>query len=236
MAAIRRHLTHLAVLFVLALVATSCGGSSADPVDAAPAVADSAPETTITEPPSTEAPDDSMDMEDEEMHGTDEEGHEDEEDEVHEDEGHEDEGHEDEGHEDEGHGDEGDGEAQEVPEDARVVFVFMNEYGYEPADFSATPGETVVYRIMNTGDLPHEFRLSNAHRVEEHIASGHEGHGEEGEGGHHEADGDIAVELEPGLSTELVVTFPMDESIYTMVVCLIPEHYERGMHSELTYS
>lgn len=235
MAAMRTHLARFAALFVFALIAASCGGSSADPVDAASPAADAVTESTTLAPPTTEAPDDTMDDGMEDGHETDDtdgaEDHEGDDTEGHEDEFHDDEGHDDEGQEDDGHSDEG--EMVEVPEDARVEFVFMNEYGYEPEVFTAKPGETVVYRIMNTGFFPHEFRLSNAHRVEEHIESGHEGHGEEG--GHHGDHGDIVLELEPGRSGELVVTYPMDETLYTLVVCLLPDHYEQGMHTTLTY-
>ena len=248
MASLRKHLAFFAVLFAFGLVAASCGGSAAEPADAAPAATEAVTDTTVTEPPATEAPvetvapeDDHDDAEDDDHADDDmddmddmDDGHTDDDD--HDDDGHDDDGHDDDGHDDDGHDDDGhdDGETVEVPEDARVVFVFMNEYGFEPEEFTATPGETVVYRIVNTGFLPHEFRLSNAHRVEEHIESGHEGHGEDG--GHHAEDGDVLVELEPGDSTELVVTFPMDMSVFTTVVCLLPDHYEKGMHAELSYS
>jgi uncharacterized cupredoxin-like copper-binding protein len=79
---------------------------------------------------------------------------------------------------------------------------------------------------LNEGAIAHEFRLSNAHRVEEHLASGHEGHDESG--GHH-GDADVVQQLEPGDEGEVTVTFPEDVSFFTEIACLIPGHYEAGM-------
>lgn len=214
------------IAFALVLVAGACGGSSAD-VEAPDAGGDTIAVEEVTTTEAVAADDHSEEM-DEHMEGDD-----------HEESEHM-EGGEGDGHEEEGHGG-GDGnivDPEDAPEDARVVFVTMNEWGYDPQSFTAKAGETVVFRINNAGIFAHEFRLSNAHRIEEHIASGHEGHGdgdEAGEGGHHSEDGDIMIELEPGAVGELVVTFPTDTSVFTEVVCLIPDHYENGMFAELTY-
>ncbi len=81
--------------------------------------------------------------------------------------------------------------------------------------------------------MPHEFRLSNEHRIEEHLAAGHEDHDD---GGHHaEEGGDVFIEVLPGASDELTFTFPADMTLYTNIACLIEGHHEAGMHGELTY-
>jgi uncharacterized cupredoxin-like copper-binding protein len=38
-----------------------------------------------------------------------------------------------------------------------------------------------------------------------------------------------------GETGEVTVTFPTDTTLYTDVACLIPGHYEAGMHAELSY-
>ncbi|MDH3463699.1 MAG: hypothetical protein OEM32_08760 [Acidimicrobiia bacterium] len=228
----RIHLTHLAAIFAFVLGVAACGGSSADVEAPAPAGADAA----LDEGGADDGHDDEAAHDDDEaMHDDDEAAHD--EDAAHDD---------DEAtHDDEGDGHDG-GEVldgDDVPDDARVVFVTMNEWGYDPGSLDIVAGETIVFRINNAGEFEHEFRLSNAHRIEEHIASGHEGHGDEGEmaegemgeGGHHMEDGDIMIELEPGDVAELVVKFPTDMTVFTDLVCLIPDHYEEGMHTDIVY-
>lgn len=115
----------------------------------------------------------------------------------------------------------------------RVVTVVMTELAFSPASFEVTAGETITFDVRNEGSIVHEFRLSNDHRIEEHIAEGHQGHG--GDGHHGDGDGDVYIELLAGEVGTLTVTFPTDTTIYTEVACLIPGHYEAGMRGDLTY-
>ena len=130
--------------------------------------------------------------------------------------------------EDEHEGETGEGKAD------REVEVVMSEFAFEPSDFTVSAGETVKFVLHNEGAVPHEFRLSNAHRIEEHLEAGHEDHGEDG--GHHEEGGDVLIEVEAGESAELVFTFPDDATLYTEVACLLPGHYEAGMSAPLAYT
>lgn len=118
----------------------------------------------------------------------------------------------------------------------RTVEIAMTEFAFEPASLTVAAGETIEFVVTNEGVVPHEFRLSNAHRIEEHIASGHEDHGDEGEGGHHEGDADVVIEVEAGATDTVTVTFPEDATIFTEIACLLPGHYEAGMKGEVTYS
>lgn len=115
----------------------------------------------------------------------------------------------------------------------RAVEVSMTELAFTPDEFTVTAGEAVTFQVSNDGLVIHEFRLSNAHRIEEHITSGHEGH--HGGGGHHD-DADVVLELEPGETEEITVTFPEDATIFTEVACLIPGHYEGGMKAPVDYT
>lgn len=118
----------------------------------------------------------------------------------------------------------------------RTVEIAMTEFAFEPASLTVVAGETIEFVVTNEGVVPHEFRLSNAHRIEEHIASGHEDHGDEGEGGHHEGDADVVIEVEAGATDTVTVTLPEDATIFTEIACLLPGHYEAGMKGEVTYS
>ena len=117
--------------------------------------------------------------------------------------------------------------------DERVVHVTMTEFAFDPAALTVSAGETVRFVIVNEGSIPHEFRLSNTHRIEEHLASGHADHEEAG--GHHDEGGDVFIEVAAGDTDELVFTFPTDIALYADVACLIPGHYEAGMVGTLTY-
>ena len=116
----------------------------------------------------------------------------------------------------------------------RTVDIVMTDYAFEPEQLEVSAGETIRFVVVNEGAVDHEFRLSNAHRIEEHLASGHDDHDDEG--GHHDEGGDVFIVLEPGQEGELVVTFPEDMTVYTETACLLPGHYEAGMKGTIDYT
>lgn len=120
-------------------------------------------------------------------------------------------------------------------EKRRTVQVAMNEFSFEPAEFEAVAGETIEFVVTNLGVVEHEFRLSNEHRIEEHLASGHADHDDSGDGGHHE-DGDVILLVQPGETDSITVTFGEDTTLYSEVACLIPGHYEAGMKAPMSLS
>lgn len=128
--------------------------------------------------------------------------------------------------------------AQDESDDSvRTVDIVMTDFAFEPEHLEVSAGETVKFVVVNEGAVDHEFRLSNSHRIEEHLASDHDDHEEgEEEGGHHEEDGDVFVVLEPGQIDELTVTFPEDATVYTETACLLPGHYEAGMKGTISYT
>ena len=115
----------------------------------------------------------------------------------------------------------------------RTIEIIMTDLAFEPAMIEVSAGETIKFVAVNEGAIEHELRLSNAHRIEEHLASGHEDH--EGEGGHHEEGGDQLVLVAAGETGELTITFPEDQTLYTEIACLIPGHYEAGMKGTVAY-
>lgn len=137
---------------------------------------------------------------------------------------------EEEDHAEEDHGEDSMETTDEVD---RTVEVTMTDFEFTPSSYEVTAGETVRFVVSNNGAVEHEFRLSNEHRIEEHLASGHEDHGEED--GHHDEDGDVILLVPAGETGEMVVTFPDDTSIYSEVVCLLPGHYEAGMKAPIQY-
>jgi len=216
------------LLFALMLLVAACGDD-----DAAVAEAGSSTETTIAA--ADEEAHEEGDSHDQEAHeegdSHDEEAHE--EDEVHE----EDDGHDEEAHEDDGAVDVAAMFVSEenIPEaEGEVtaeVTVTMTEFGFDPPVIDLTPGETVRFTLINEGQLGHEFRLTTVHKAEEHVASGHEDHGDES---HHE-DADIIVNVEPGTTRTVEMTLPEDVTTVDHTACLIPGHYEAGMFGTVEY-
>lgn len=127
-----------------------------------------------------------------------------------------------------------DEEHEEGADDADVVIeVLATDFAFDPAAYEVSAGQTVKFVMTNNGVVEHEFRLSNEHRIEEHLAAGHEDHDDEGD--HHEEGGDRFVLAQPGETVELIMTFPEDTTLYTEVACLLPGHYEAGMKAPLSY-
>ncbi len=118
--------------------------------------------------------------------------------------------------------------------DVEVELVF-SDFSIDGPHLAFAPGQTVRFHLANEGAIGHEFRLSNQHRIDEHIAAGHEDHGD-GASGHHGATGDVFIELEPGSSKTVDVTFPDDADAYTIVACMVPGHYEAGMLVPIDYN
>lgn len=137
------------------------------------------------------------------------------------------------GQDDDADHDDGVDHDDEVVEGAdRVVEVSMTDLAFTPSVVDVVAGETIRFVVHNDGAIVHEFRLSNAHRIEEHLASGHDDHGE---GGGHHGDTDVVLQLEAGDAGEVTVTFPEDVTFFTEIACLIPGHYEAGMKGTVTY-
>ena len=96
-------------------------------------------------------------------------------------------------HTEEAHAEDDDHGAGEATEAGRVVEVTMSEFAFDPGSLEVAAGETITFVVTNAGVVEHELRLSNQHRIEEHKASGHAEHGEEGEDGHHQGLHDHAL-------------------------------------------
>lgn len=92
---------------------------------------------------------------------------------------------------------------------------------YEPAQLVAKKGETIRIVVTNTGETDHEFVLDSMPKNAEHKALMEKFP-------EMEHDDPNALRLEPGKSGEIVWTFSNTGDFE--FACLIPGHYESGMH------
>ena len=213
----------LALVFALALLVAACGDvdlstSDTTPPGTAPATTAAAAAAVEETVPSDDHADDADSREDDNVDHADDE------------------------HADDADSHEGDGadHADDDHDDPatdvdRTVEVAMNEFSFAPGEFEAMAGETIEFVVSNLGVVEHEFRLSNEHRIEEHLAAGHADHDDEAAGGHHEG-GDVILLVEPGGTESITVTFGEDTTLYSEVACLIPGHYEAGMKAPMLLS
>ena len=122
----------------------------------------------------------------------------------------------------------------------RQIEVHMSEFAFDYSQMSVVPGEDVKFIVINDGLVRDQFELSNHAAVNEHLEGGHTDHEAEEQNGHEEdhatETAPTMVDVAPGETKILEVTFPDDSAEFTEFVCLIPGHYEAGMHSEIDYT
>ena len=107
----------------------------------------------------------------------------------------------------------------------RVVEVTMADIRFETESLSVAAGETVEFRFVNEGQIPHDAFIGDTAAQEQHGVemagmAGHD-HGTAG-----------AVTVQPGATETLTYTF--DEAGSLEVGCHQPGHYEAGMKIAVT--
>lgn len=121
------------------------------------------------------------------------------------------------------------GEPGDPSKPARQVKILMQETAngmiFTPADLSVAKDEQIAFLLENVGQLEHEFVLNTAEGNEEHKREMEE----HAEMAHHEPN---AEQLEPGEKKTLVWRFTNPGTFE--YACLIPGHYEAGMHGTVT--
>lgn len=102
---------------------------------------------------------------------------------------------------------------------------------FEPNGFKVAANETVRLSFTNKGEIDHEFVMDDQHGIEEHrkemLAAL-----ENGNHSHHDHHGMNAISLKPGQTGEIIWQF--SNSGKFQFACLIPGHFELGMHGILT--
>lgn len=104
-------------------------------------------------------------------------------------------------------------------DDGRMIF--------EPSSLDVRRGETIRFALVNDGVLEHEFVLDDLAKNQEHKKL-MERFPEM------EHDDPNSLRLEPGANGEILWQFT-NEGTFEFA-CLIPGHYESGMHAAVTVS
>lgn len=135
-----------------------------------------------------------------------------------------------------GHGDHADEHAEvmigkpgEAADVTRTIDVTMRETDdgemlFEPTSFEIAKGETIRFNVMNKGELEHEFVIDTLEGNAEHKVAM--------EKMDMEHDDPNSVRLDEGGSGEVIWTFSNAGTFE--FACLIPGHYESGMHGPIT--
>lgn len=111
----------------------------------------------------------------------------------------------------------------------RTIDVTMRETDdgemlFEPKAFEIERGETIRFNVMNKGVLEHEFVIDSV--------EGNAAHKKSMEKMDMEHDDPNSVRLDEGGSGEVIWTFTNTGTFE--FACLIPGHYESGMHGPIT--
>ncbi len=117
------------------------------------------------------------------------------------------------------------GSADEVD---RTINIAMRETDdgamlFEPNEFSFKQGETIRFNVTNKGELEHEFVIDTM--------KGNAKHKKAMAMMNMEHDDPNSVRLDPGKSGEVIWKFANTGNFE--FACLIPGHYESGMHGPI---
>ncbi|MDX0605336.1 copper oxidase [Sinorhizobium medicae] len=102
-------------------------------------------------------------------------------------------------------------------DDGRMIFT--------PSTFKVSKGQTIRFAIKNAGGLDHEFVLDQEDKIMEHKAVMEKFP-------EMEHDDPNAILLAAGESGEIVWKFTNDGTF--KIACLVPGHYDVGMHGDVT--
>jgi uncharacterized cupredoxin-like copper-binding protein len=110
----------------------------------------------------------------------------------------------------------------------RTVDIDMEDIDFQPATFTAQPGERVRFVFHNRGQLPHDAFIGDVQAQADHERKMRQGD-DDGHGRH--GDGD-AVTVDPGKTSSLTYTFKWSGAVE--IGCHQPGHYAAGMKVAVT--
>lgn len=118
------------------------------------------------------------------------------------------------------------GEPMDASMADRVIEIAANDdFSFVPASVTVTVGETVTFRVTNTGVIPHDFALGDAEMQDEHEAEMETFPSMV----HHEPN---VFSLEPGATMEM--TWRFTEAGELIFGCHQTGHYAAGMKGTVT--
>lgn len=113
------------------------------------------------------------------------------------------------------------GEPADAASADRVIEITASDdFRFDPASIEVSAGETVTFRVTNTGAIPHDFTLGDEATQQSHAEEMEEMPGME-------MSDPNAMALAPGETQEL--TWHFTEAGDLLIGCHEPGHYEAGM-------
>jgi uncharacterized cupredoxin-like copper-binding protein len=121
------------------------------------------------------------------------------------------------------------GEPGDPARPARIIAVTIREnpdgtMGFSPDDLTVKTGEQIRFELKNAGKAPHEFMLDSAEHNARHKAAMERNPAMQ----HDDPNG---KRLDSGASAEILWRFSKPGTYE--FACLIPGHYEAGMHGRV---
>lgn len=115
--------------------------------------------------------------------------------------------------------------AEATDADRVIEITTTDSLVFDPSDITVAPGETVTFRLINKGNLVHDFTLGDQATQDEHEAEMAE------MGGMAHEEPNVAT-IPAGETTEL--TWRFGEAGTVLVGCHQPGHYAAGMTGQIT--
>jgi len=119
--------------------------------------------------------------------------------------------------------------ADSLEADRTIDITAHDDFTFSPGKIDVIAGETITFRIVNTGSLPHDFTIGDKATQDEHEAEMAEMMAN-GEMMMH--DDPNAVVLAAGEAKEITWVFPDDGTV--LIGCHQPGHYAAGMIGEVS--
>jgi uncharacterized cupredoxin-like copper-binding protein len=109
--------------------------------------------------------------------------------------------------------------------DRTVEIVASDDFRFDPTNVTVEVGDTVTFRIVNAGQVPHDFTLGDQATQDEHEAEMAENHGM--------AMPDEANAVTVAAAETKELTWRFTEPGTVLIGCHQPAHYAAGMKGEI---